>query len=285
MAADFARPFVPERVTQLYHAAAYALLGEEQRLRYNQLYAAHINEQFAYFERSIGNPISASLLRVLQRSGQAELAVRVAGMMEDEERHRRMFDGFNRSVFPDFYAGTAHRFIRPSPLARLAGGVVARFAARLPFTVWVALFFEEFSVYLSRTLLSEAEGGAALEPSFVGLHRRHLEDEERHVRLYPELIRAVVTGLSPRRRRLQGALLKRVMRELLAPKRSGVAVVRQLASEFPALRRHEPALVAAVRGLKDSPAFFNDLFGPSRLPVMHAMFREFPEFSWRGYHD
>ena len=285
MAANFSLFFVPELLTQLFHTPVYCELTARQQLRYNQLYAAHINEQFSYFERHVGNPISAALLPVLTRLGHTALAERVGELIDDEVRHQVQFDKLNRRVFPEFYGDVENHFIRPSLVARWLMSWITRFPGRLPFLLWLALFFEEFSVHLSRTVLAAVENGTQLEPCFVEIHRGHLRDEEGHVRLYPDLIRAVVAVLSSRQRGLQGGLLKRVMREVLAPKRSGIAVLRQLVSEFPELQDRERTLTAAVRGLKDSPDFFQALFGPRSLPVTYGLFEEFPEFSWQGYRD
>lgn len=276
---DFSVPFVPESLTQLYYTPSLARLGPTQRLRYNQLYAAHINEQFLFFEHDIGNAISRALLE----SGAAlrpDLRGQLQVMIDDEERHQRMFEALNLQAFPDLYADCRHVFIRPSPVARQVLNAIVRNPTRLSFVLWLAFFLEEASAEFSKTVIKSTKNGMVIEPSFLALHVRHLRDEVHHVRLYPDIVRSVLVGSSRFGRRINGAFLVRLMREFLAPKRSGIAVVDQLVREFPELRGMHSELRRSIRSLAGSADFYDAFFAASKLPALHAMFEEFPEFSW-----
>lgn len=276
---DFALPFVPESLTQLYYTPLLARLSPAQRLRYNQLYAAHINEQFIFFEHDIGNVISRALLA----SGTVkprQLQDRLSAMVDDEERHQCMFESINKQAFPELYANGRHRFIRPSALTRRLLNAVLQRPQTLTFVIWLAFFLEEASAEFSKTVVKLAKESPGLEPNFLALHLRHLRDEVHHVRLYPDIVRAVLCGSSAIARKINGRLLARLMREFLAPKRSGIAVIDRLVEEFPDLQSIHRDLHRHVRSLAGSPEFFDAFFAASKLPSLHGMFAEYPEFSW-----
>ncbi len=278
-AIDFSVPFVPESLTQLYYTPALARLSAVQRLRYNQLYAAHINEQFMFFEHDIGNAISRALLSSGAVKPQA-LRDRLQVMIDDEEQHQGMFESINRQAFPELYANCRHVFIRPSTIARHLLNACVQHPKAMSFVIWLAFFLEEASTEFSKAVIQSAKAGAAIEPSFLAVHVRHLRDEVHHVRLYPEIVRAVLSDSSALARKINGALLARLMREFLAPKRSGIAVIDQLVREFPDLNAIHDDLRRAIRSLAGSPEFYDAFFAAAKLPSLHGMFGEFPEFSW-----
>ncbi len=276
---DFSLPFVPESLTQLYYTTALERMGSAQRLRYNQLYAAHINEQFIFFEHDIGNAISRALLT----SGalkQQVLRDRIKVMVDDEEQHQCMFESINRRAFPELYGNRRHVFIRPSALARHLLNAIVQRPQTMTFVIWLAFFLEEASAEFSKTVIKSSKEGSAIEPNFLAVHVRHLRDEVHHVKLYPAIVRSVLSDSSALARRINGALLARLMREFLAPKRSGIAVIDRLVHEFPELRSIHDDLRRDVRSLAGSPDFYDAFFAASKLPSLHSMFAEFPEFSW-----
>ncbi len=276
---DFSLPFVPESQTQLYYTPALARLSSAQRLRYNQLYAAHINEQFIYFEHDIGNAISRALL-ASDAVQQKALRDRLQVMVDDEERHQCMFESINRRAFPELYANCRHVFIRPSGIARYVLNAIVQRPEKTTFVIWLAFFLEEASAEFSKSVIKHAKEGGAIEPNFLAVHVQHLRDEVHHVKLYPEIVRSVLCDSSALARRINGTLLVRLMREFLAPKRSGIAVIDRLVLEFPELSAIHTDLRSDVRSLAGSPDFYNAFFASSKLPSLHRMFDEFPEFSW-----
>lgn len=276
---DFSLPFVPESLTQLYYTPSLSRLSPAQRLRYNQLYAAHVNEQFIFFEHEIGNAISRALLR----SGavkQQSLRTRLQVMVDDEERHQCMFESINRRAIPELYAYCRHVFIRPSAVARHLLSAIAGHPETLTFVIWLAFFLEEASAEFSKAVIKSAQEGAVIEPNFLAVHVQHLRDEVHHVKLYPEVVRLVLSKSSALARKINGVLLARLMREFLAPKRSGIAVIDRLVLEFPDLNSIHGDLRRDVRSLAGSPVFYDAFFSASKLPSLHRMFEEYPEFSW-----
>lgn len=276
---DYSLPFVPESLTQLYYTSSLSRLSPEQRLRYNQLYAAHVNEQFIFFEHEIGNAISRALLTsgaIKQRS----LRNRLQEMVDDEERHQCMFESINQRAFPELYGNCRHVFIRPSAIAHRLLNLTVHRPQTLTFVIWLAFFLEEASAEFSKAVMKSAQDGAVMEPNFLAVHVRHLRDEVHHVRLYPEVVRSVLSKSSALGRRINGLLFARLMREFLAPKRSGIAVIDRLVLEFPVLKSMHGDLRRDVRSLAKSPQFYDAFFAASKLPSLHRMFDEYPEFSW-----
>ncbi|MDS4075064.1 MAG: diiron oxygenase [Candidatus Accumulibacter sp.] len=276
---DFSLPFVPESLTQLYYTPALARLSPAQRLRYNQLYAAHVNEQFIFFEHEIGNAIARALLRP-GAVKQPSLRNRLQVMVDDEERHQCMFESINRRAIPELYANGRHFFIRPSAIARFLLKTIVAHPKTLTFVIWLAFFLEEASAEFSKAVIKSAQEGVVIEPNFLAVHLRHLRDEVHHIKLYPEIVRSVVANSSALARKINGMMLARLMREFLAPKRSGIAVIDRLVIEFPDLNSMHGDLRRDVRSLAGSPDFYDAFFAVTKLPFLHRMFEEFPEFSW-----
>ena len=162
-----------------------------QRLRYNQLHALYFNEQIAFFETALGQPVLAALLREPWPEGLAE---GLRQFQEEERQHTEMFRRLNRLCAPHLYEGGGLHFVRvPAFWTGVMRWAVSH-PVSLPLFLWLMLLQEERSLYYSRAYLRSAE---PLEPLFVETHRRHLADEARHVRWDEELLDALWRGRIP----------------------------------------------------------------------------------------
>jgi hypothetical protein len=272
-AIDFERFFLPEAFTPLYHTPSYADLTEQQRRRYNQLYALYFNEQIIFFETSLAD----SVLLPLARSGLPQtLAQTLVTFVEEESRHTGMFRALNRRCAPEFYAQGDFHFIRRSPVHRWTLDWIARRTRRFPLVLWLMLLQEERSMFYARTILRERE---RLEPHFVDVHRVHLADEADHVRWDEELIDHIWNACPPRQRRINAELFRWLVGEFFnTPKRGGVRVVIQLAAEFEDLGPRLPELRRQVLDLARSPAYHRSLYSREIVPRTFARFDKHAEF-------
>ena len=272
-AIDFSRPFLPERLTPLFHTPAYATLTAAQRLRYNQLHALYFNEQTLFFEQALArNVLGHFLARPLPGPLRADLE----DFLAEEQRHSEMFRCLNRRCAPEFYADRDFHFIRVPRTAGALLGFMSRRPHWFPLLLWLAHLQEERSLAAGRLFLA---GAATLEPQFVAVQRAHLADEVGHVRCDEALLARVWPHTRPLVRHLNARLLGWLLGEYFSvPKRAAVRVVAALAAEFPALRAREPELHAALRALRDNPAFRHEIYSPANVPGTFRLFDAWPEF-------
>jgi hypothetical protein len=276
---DFSRPFVHEAHTQLYYTPLYRELDPPQRLRYNQLFGVRVNEQFMALERDFTNRVLVRLLRHPGVAGDAVLTDCLVGMIREEERHYRMFRALNARCLPDVYRTTDRYFVRLGRWETAAFALATRLVRRLWCLLWFIIALEEFSVALSTDLIQrrETESLGPLDENFVRIHAEHVKDEVRHVHLDAHVIQACLARSSRVERALNARLLKALLRDILVPKRSGVAVVRRWVAERPELRSREGEFVTAVLALADDQAYQVSLFNRDAMPRTFALFDAQPE--------
>jgi hypothetical protein len=270
---DFARPFIPEALTPLFHTRAYGDLEPRHRLRYNQLQALFFNEQIVFFETLIGSGIMEALLAEPWPGGFGE---ELRKFWADEVRHTEMFRALNRRCAPHLYTGSDFHFIRVArPWTALLAWTTRR-PRLFPLYVWLMLLQEERSLYYSGEYIRHKE---ALEPNFVSTYRAHLIDEAGHVRCDMELLDQWWPHANPRLRRMNARLLAWMVREFFsAPKRGQMGVVAELAREFPELRERLPEIRRQLLGLATDDAYQASIYSREIAPRCLARFDEWDEF-------
>ena len=281
---DFSRPFIHEEFTQLYYTPLYRSLSHAQRLRYNQLFGVRVNEQFMALENDVTNRVVVRLLDHPRIASDPVLADCLGSMVREEERHYRMFRSLNLLCLPEAYERTDRYFTRLGWVESRVFTLVTGLARQLPFLLWFIIALEEYSIALSRALIqrTRTESLGPLEENFVRVHAEHVKDEVRHVHLDVHVIRACLSSASSARRALNAALLRRFMKDLVIPKRSGLAVVRRWIEEHPELEPHRTDLIQAVRALQHDDAFQRSLFNRSLMPRTFALFDAQPELADLG---
>lgn len=279
---DPERPLVPEIFTQLYHTSWYQRLDHAQRLRYNQLYGLRSNELFMRFEQGFTCRVVEGLQRHFRSRGERDLADCLGLMLREEERHHAMFRDFNRRHLAGAYDHSAMLFAPASALDQRWLGWLLNARLLQPVLVWLILVLEEFSTAFSRLLLRNAAAGelGPLEASYVELHRLHLLDEARHVHLDAYVVEALVSEAGETRERVGAWLFRRLFDELMAPRHSGVRVIRHLAREFPGLSSDVETMVAEVRAMGRDPGMAMLLQDPAAMPISRGLLHSHPGFRW-----
>lgn len=268
----FARRFIAEEFTPLFHTPAYGALPEAARLRYNQLHALYFNEQVAFFEQEM---LSPALLALQSCALPAQLQSGLATFLGEEQLHTTMFHALNRRCAPEFYAQSHYHFIRVARPWRAVLGAMARRPRTFPLLIWLALLQEERSLYYSKGCLEQR---FELDPLFIAAHRTHLRDEMGHISWDEELLDWLWPQVGPVLRSVNVRLLAWMIGEFfLLPKRSGRRVVAQLACEFPQL---DPAVLQrAIGDLRNNTAYLRSLYSRDVTPRAFARFDVHPEFA------
>jgi hypothetical protein len=277
---DFSRPFVPEHCTQLFYTPSYAFLTGVQKLRYNQLFGSRINEHFLMFEKHFANRVMGKLVSRAEILGEPYLGECLRQMMVEEESHQAMFRQLNRLCLPEIYAVDDHYFTALGSIEQFVFRQFTAIPVHLTFLLWIILFLEESTTVMSRAFLDvgRPETLGEVEANFVAAHAAHLKDEVRHLHIDVRLIRGLMGRQSAWKHRLNARLFRIFMNEILAPKRSGIAVVRHLVKEHPELAPRLPAMISDIKALRYDPRFLNNFFSEERMPYTYFLFNDIPDF-------
>ena len=118
----------------------------------------------------------------------------------------------------------------------------------------------------------------------VKAHIMHLKDEARHVHIDANLIELLMEKTPPLWRATNALLFRRLLAEILTPKRAGIRVIRHLTREFPSLRAHEEPMVTAVRAQGLDQSMLTVLTDKRAMPVTTLMLEKYPEFAYGPGH-
>jgi hypothetical protein len=269
--------YLPEHITHLYYSPVYATLSPEQKLAYNRLHACYHCEICAFLEAQLPQyylkaVAAPHIPERLRREAQSLAAA--------EKWHASTFRALARHISPELYSDRESVFVQPpSRLSRILLNLCDQPSLR-PTPLWIALIQEERGAFFGEEVLRHA---AILDPRMVDWQRRHLADEEEHLRLGEALLPLYWDASSPFMRRMNGRLLRFVLREFLsAPKRSGRRVIECLVNERPELMPRQAELLSAMRALDGNPAFHESLYSRKIVPKTFALFDRYTEFHDMG---
>jgi hypothetical protein len=274
---DFTKRFIPERLTPLYHTAAYTRLSRGQQLRYNQLHASYFNEQTIFFESAMAQPILRGLMKRTLPDGMAD-GLRI--FIAEEAQHSQMFRELNRNCLRERYANGDFHFIRLPAWASVCLRQWVRHPRLFPFFLWVLLIQEERALFCAKQFVEGADG---LEPNFVAVQRRHWADEAGHIQWDEELLDWIWPQTSDRLRHINARFFAWMMGEYFTtPKRSGLRVVAGLVQTFPELEPLWPELRNQMLELSRHREFNLLSYSRTVTPKSFARFDCWPEFRSLG---
>ena len=260
-AIDASRYYLPEAFTPLYYTPGYALLTEEQRMRYNQITGLYFNEQLIFFETFF---VDFLLNPLLDRPRDADFSARIRAFKNDELRHSEVFAELNRLCAPDLYRDSPFYFIRIPRGWRRVLQFTARRPQCFPFLIWLIMFQEEKAVSYAKGFEAEKE---TLEPHFVDTQRRHMEDEASHVEYDTLLLDTYWEPAGRYTQHLNASLLSWSLFEFFgAPKRSGMNVLDHLLREFEDLVPLRRRIRHWYWNLQRNPTYLRSLYGPRVTP-------------------
>jgi hypothetical protein len=264
--------FMPEHLTHLYYLDCYQELSDEFKLRYNQLMALYMNEQTAFFEQFLTGFLSATATAF---AGNDEIVSGVDEFISDELEHTRWFVELNQAAAPNLFANSTSCFVSAGAVSEVLFRQMMRRPRLFPLFIWVILFQEERGSYFSKEYLKQAD---TLEPSFVEVQRRHLEDEASHFDMDVVLVDILWRQASDSVRRFNARMLRYLFAEfLLVPKRSGIKVLEVLAKESQECRAALPRLKEGMLKLHESKAYHEAFFSRAVVPTTLSLFDEFEE--------
>jgi len=273
---DRAKPWAPEEVGPIWFTPTFAELEPAQRVRCNQLHALRLCEKFIWFEeqliRAVGNILRERALPVPLREA-------LEHFVSEETKHVEMFWRLLAKSEPAWYQPREFRLFELTALQRSGMNLVVDRPDLLLAWIWVAIFVEERTLYLSRLYMSAAkEAPAGIDALHTRVHEYHFRDEARHYQLDQHLLTWLYDP-QPRWKKTLGAAIFRVMaRAYVAPGGATVRIAQQLGHEFPGLRSHIiPRLLAEIPAVFRNVEYHRKLFSRASFPHTLALLAEYPE--------
>lgn len=275
---DRAKKWSPDGIAPLTHLPSYALLEPRHRLRYNQLFALGVCEQFVWFEQHL---LCVVLRRLLAEQPDMPPLLREAlvHFVAEEDKHSEMFWRMCEKAEPARYPTRRFRLFNTSAPQKLALGFMLRHPRTFLLWIWAAIFFEERTVdYCRQYRKAEKAAPGDLDASFVELHEFHFKDEARHYQLDQHLLTWLYDPEPAWKRRMAARMFRVLMKAYVSPRRTSLTILDVLGQEFPELRaRALPALVGELPLLRTSRSFHQAAFSREAVGKTMDLFAEYPE--------
>lgn len=277
LAVDPTKPWEPDELGALWFLPSFAALRAEQRLRCNQLHAIGICEQFVWFERELIRAIG-NVLRCA-RAVPPPLGEALRHFMVEEEKHVEMFWRLLERSQPGWYRSRSPKVFRVSPLQQFGMDRVVDHPQLLISWVWLAIFVEERTLYLSRLHMSAAkEQPGRIDPLHSQVHSFHFRDEVRHYQLDQHLLTWLYDPQPRWKKQLSAFLFRRFVRSYVAARRTATRIVAHLGIEFPGLRAAVlPRMLAELRDIARQQRYHRKHFSPAAMPHTLKLLAEYPE--------
>ena len=290
--------WIPDDLAPVSFMPSYALLGNEERRRYNQLFALGTCEQFILFEQAI----IRALPRILDRCTlPAELRESLRYFVAEEQKHIEMFWRLLERSEPELYATRTPRLACfsgvPGFLLNRAVGHPRLFLA----WIWLTIFLEERTLFLSRQYVdAQRRAPGSIDALHTEVHAFHFRDEVRHCQIDQHLLDVLYDPQPAWKRRLCGMtfaralhggavplfeiVFARALHAFIFPSRTTRRIFDVLETEHPRLRaRIIPRLSAELREIGRDVRFHQRLFSRTALPRTLSLLSQYPEHAavWR----
>jgi len=239
---DWSRPinkkirWVPEEMNYLSYLPSYSLLSEQERLRYNQLYALSVCEQFVWLENNL---LAGILSDGIQNSSlSSELREGINTFFTEEEKHSEMFWRTLEKSEPTWYINNRKfRLFKTNKLHDIFFSTITKYNRHFLVWIWLSLFFEErtldFSKKYHKAYLADKEN---IEFNFWQVHYFHMKDEIRHHQMDEIFLNQFYDDAPKWKQSLCGYMFHKLMKAYLAPKRNAKNMLLILEDEFPHLK-------------------------------------------------
>jgi predicted metal-dependent hydrolase len=274
---DRTRLWSPEEIAPLYYLPAYQLLRPEEKLRYNQLFAMGVCEQFVWLEEHL---LVSTLRKVLEgKDAPPPLREALGHFIEEEIKHTEMFWRVLEKSEPSWYPTRKFRLYNISPLQQRVMNLVLGYPRTFLIWVWTAIFFEERTVdYCRHYLRVEKADPGKLDATYLQMHEYHFKDELRHYQLDQHLLSWIYDPQPRWKKALAGKMFFRLMRGYVFPRRTSLRVLEVLGAEFPRLEDEViPRLRKEIPGIGRQEAFHRMAFSRQAVPKTMALFADYPE--------
>jgi hypothetical protein len=271
------RNWAPENIATLSYLPSYAKFTAQEKLRYNQLFAMGVCEQFIWLEE---NFLVNTLRRVLEKNRPpAPLREAMGHFIAEEIKHTEMFWRVLEKSEPAWYAGRRFHLYNTAPWQQALLDFILRMPGLFLVWIWTAIFFEERTVdYCRHYQRVQKADPESIDPTFAQLHEYHFKDELRHYQLDQHLLTWMYDPQPGWKKKLCARMFTSLMRSYVFPRRTSRRILEVMGEEFPRLKEDViPALLRELPGIGRSPEFHRMAFSMDSVPKTLALFAQYPE--------
>ena len=273
---DRSKPWAPEEIGPLWFIPSVTLLTDAHRLRCNQLHALGLCEKFIWFEQQV----IRSLTNVL-RTQNVPHSLREAlwHFIREEDKHMEMFWRLLEKSEPDWYRSHKPKLFGVSTLQQFGMDRVVANPEVLLAWIWLAIFVEERTLFLSRLYIKAAkEAPGRIDALHTQVHDYHFRDEARHYQLDQHLLTWLYDPQPRWKKTLCAVVFRQMVRSYVSAGRAAPRILAQLGCEFPELRSAViPRMLAELPYVGSSEQYHRKLFSRDALPHTLALLAEYPE--------
>lgn len=270
-----AQHWAPPQMTPLSYLKSFQKLTRPQQMRYNQLFALGVAEQFIWFE---GELIGNILPQVAKKTEDKDLQRAILYFLEDEEKHSEMFWQLLEKQEPKLYPNRKFAFLNLGKAQKFLVNFMIRRPQWNLVWIWMAIFFEERTMDYSQKYIETAGTDGGLNENFVQAHRLHLQDEARHFQMDLYFLKEYYDPQSKWKKWWAQFMMKRLMKAYTSPRRISFKILERLMIEYPDLT------IATVESLKQellqirhNQDFIQSAFGEKAVPRSRELMRRYPE--------
>jgi hypothetical protein len=269
--------WAPQELPPLVHLAEYSLMRPDEQLRYNQLYALGLLEQFIWLESKI-------LCRVIERvlkgpTLPADLRTGLLYFYDEEIKHTEMFWRLLQKAEPNLYAKREYVFFNSGSLGIKAVESLIEAPKLFVVWVWMTIFFEERTLDFSRRYIAfDRFGSAKLDSNFLRVHRLHMQDELRHFMMDVHLLNRYYETSGLLKRQLAARMFKMVLQRLSQPRMMTLSYLEHLDLEFPGFHGRAGRFLQSARtNLSDNIEFKKVSISATSTPRTYALLHRYSE--------
>lgn len=274
---DHSKKWCPDVLTHLHYCPSISLLRPEEQVYYNQLFAMGVCEQFLLLEDIL---LVRGMRRIIDAAGtrlSSELRVGMENLIVEERKHGEMFRRLLRASAPDMYRD---RDLAIYEMSRRDALMVDFFLWGTPvFVSWVfvAMIFEEKSIDFYRKYLG-AEKSEELDPLYREVHRKHAQEEVRHVQLDTHLVKLFWDEAPAWKQKLNHWIFYFIMTKFAQPARTVRRMLDLLVERFPRVAQHRETLFEEAMAVAKDPIWQQASYSPSAQPRTFEVFDRYPDF-------
>lgn len=273
---DPTRLWSPVELSPLTYLPSYPELSPAAQIRYNQLFACGVCEQFIWFENDLLKPVLKRT--ILDLAPELEFSKQLQEFVLDEEKHAEMFWRLLHHAEPAHYPTRKYRLLNLGLTQKISLFVMTRFSRSLLVWIWAALFFEERTLDYSRRYFSaKKRDSSALDENFSHVHLLHLKDEARHHQLDQKILHLIYDNAPQWKRKIAGLMMYQLMRAFASPKRVSRKVLKILREEFPNEASILNQLETELPLLASNEAFHQIAFGSQSVGTSRKLLTLYPE--------
>lgn len=223
--------WAPEELVPISHLQEYELLSLQERIRYNQLFALGVLEQFIWLESRVLCRVIEKVLR--DRSLPRDLKIGLTHFHEDEVRHSEMFWRMLEIAEPKLYSRRECVFLSSKSFSIKAVESLIEAPSFFLVWIWLAIFFEERTLDFSkRYILQYKTHPDSIDQSFFLVHKLHMQDELRHFMMDVHLLRHFYDEANVLKKNLASRMFSSILKRLANPRLMTLAYLKKMNEEF-----------------------------------------------------